>query len=118
MTLFRFTDVKARPMGPCLWARLLSRPRVWPPGSAAKAAYCVPERGGAETYARDLVVLGDLLGDIPRANELNGMIAEAVGLVTSRAQTISSSERPRVLFIYADGQSGSLVFNIPPAGWM
>jgi len=71
-----------------------------------------------EEYRRDLLVFGELLQNVDRANEIWRLLETQMAAVTSRTAALSEESRPRVLFLYDAPKGGEHVFNVPPAGWI
>jgi iron complex transport system substrate-binding protein len=69
-----------------------------------------------EQYQRDLQVLGDLVNDVTRGEELARMYRHMQEEVTAAASP--GAPTPRTLMIYYRVSGGDVSFNVPPAGWM
>ena len=69
-----------------------------------------------EQYQRDLRLLGELLGQPRRGEELADFYARETDRIVQKVA--QAGNRPRTLFLYADLAGGERVFNVPPAGWM
>ena len=69
-----------------------------------------------EQYQRDLRLLGEVLGQTDRGEELAGFYARETDRIARRVA--EAADRPRTLFLYADLAGGERVFNVPPAGWI
>lgn len=70
----------------------------------------------SEQYQRDLRVLGSLLNDTARGEELAELYRTMQERVTATVST--TAPRPRTLMIYHRVAGGDVSFNVPPAGWM
>ncbi len=71
-----------------------------------------------EQYERDLRILGRILEDRTRAEELIAFFAERREAVESRVRDIPRAERPRVLLLSYTESAGEPVFSIPPRDWL
>jgi iron complex transport system substrate-binding protein len=69
-------------------------------------------------YERDLVLLGEVLGQPQRGGELARYYATRTREVELQVDTIPADERPDTLFLYADLTGGETVFSVPPVGWI
>ena len=69
-----------------------------------------------EQYQHDLLVLGEVLGQTARGEELARFYARETDRVVRRVA--EAADRPRTLFLYADLAGGERVFNVPPEGWI
>jgi iron complex transport system substrate-binding protein len=69
-------------------------------------------------FERDIRVLGHLLGNEHRSEEIIAYYRVRRDMVLQRVAQVNEQGRPRVLFIYYSERGGSRSFNVPPAGWM
>jgi iron complex transport system substrate-binding protein len=73
-----------------------------------------------EQYQRDLVLLGDVLGQPARGRELADYYERETDRARRAVETAieGGAKRPATLFLYADVTGGETVFNVPPRGWI
>ncbi|TVQ22920.1 MAG: ABC transporter substrate-binding protein [Spirochaetaceae bacterium] len=77
-----------------------------------------------EQYQRDLRLLGQIVGQTQRGEELAQFYAEQTERVRAEVARVtgggdgSGGAAPRTLFLYANVSGGQTVFNIPPVGWI
>ena len=71
-----------------------------------------------ENYGRDLAILGSILQEPARADQIARYYADAVDAVTARTAAIPADQRPDVLFLYASPTGAETAFNIPPESWI
>lgn len=71
-----------------------------------------------EQYERELLTLGTLFGNTPRAEELVGYYRERRTRVAARLADLPTGKRPRVLLIQASARGGTLSFSVPAADWI
>jgi len=71
-----------------------------------------------EQYGRDLLVLGQVLGNEPRAQELASYFQKQLDRVDSALQGLLESDKPRVLLLQYSESGGTIEWRIPPAGWI
>lgn len=71
-----------------------------------------------EQYFRDLVTLGQLLGDEGRAEEIRAFYQACLDRVSESLQGLTEEEKPRVLIVQYTDQGGEVALNIPSAAWL
>lgn len=71
-----------------------------------------------EQFERDIAVLGRLLGNEARTDEIISFYARHRAAVKERLKDIAEKDRPRALFLYYSERGGSRSFNVPPVAWM
>ncbi|MEL7646404.1 MAG: ABC transporter substrate-binding protein [Anaerolineaceae bacterium] len=69
-----------------------------------------------EQYTRDLTLIGQILGNPDRAQELNRAYQNAVDEINQKVPV--SASRPGVLVLQYDSADGAVAFKVPPASWM
>ena len=73
----------------------------------------VPER-----YASDLNILGQLVGNPGRAQEINAFVQEHMDRVQAGLQGLDEANKPKVLVLYYTTPGGTTAFSVAPASWM
>lgn len=71
-----------------------------------------------EQYQRDLLTLGQLFGDVARAETLSRFYAEKVAQVTQAVSSVPEAQRPRVLICQYTEKDGAVALKVPPAAWI
>ena len=71
-----------------------------------------------EQYERDLLLLGEVLGQPDRGSELARYYATRQREVDLAVREIASDDRPTTLFLSVNLTGGETVFEIPSASWM
>lgn len=71
-----------------------------------------------EQYERDLLVLGQALGNEARARELTAYYAAQLRRVEQALSGLSAGEKPRVLLLQHGESGGTAAWSVPPAGWI
>ncbi len=71
-----------------------------------------------EQYERDLRLLGALLGDPARAEEIIAFYRAGQERVAQGVAGLTDAERPRVLLLQASEEGGTVAFKVPPASWI
>ncbi len=71
-----------------------------------------------EAYDRDLAVLGALLGDAARADEVRAYYREVQERVAAGVAEVPEAGRPRVLLVRYSDKGGEVAFTVPPAAWI
>lgn len=71
-----------------------------------------------EQYQRDLVTLGQVMGDPARAKQVSAFYQERVERVTKSLAGLSDDQKPRVLLLYYNDKDGQVAFNVPPMEWI
>lgn len=66
-------------------------------------------------YVRDLRILGKLLGQSARAEELVQYYQQRVARIQA---AVSDMQKPRVLLLHYSDRDGLIAFQVPPAEWM
>lgn len=69
-----------------------------------------------EAYEKDFRMLGQVFGNMPRAEELVSYYKTEREFITERTARVT--EKPDVLFIYHSTRDGVSAFNIPPESWI
>ena len=69
-----------------------------------------------EQYPRDLVILGQVFQNEPRAAEVAAYYQFNVELIQQAVSDVDA--RPRVLMLYYNDRDGNVAFNVPPLNWM
>lgn len=69
-----------------------------------------------EQYGRDIAILGQLLGNQNRAQELIDFYNKQVAKVEQLAAQVT--EKPRVLVLQHTTKGGEVAFNVAPASWI
>lgn len=72
----------------------------------------------AEQYRSDIRIIGRILGNEERAEEIIAFYEETLAGVRERVASVSPEDRPSVLMLYYTDRGGETAFNIPPAGWI
>ena len=71
-----------------------------------------------EQYQRDLLTLGKIFQNEPRAQDLTQYFQAQVDQVSETLADLSAEDRPRVLLLYHSNRDGQVAFNIPPTQWI
>jgi len=71
-----------------------------------------------EQYARDLAILGQVLGNPDRAKKVDAYYKGQVERVTSKVKQLKDADKPKVLLLQSAEKSGTVAFSIAPADWM
>lgn len=71
-----------------------------------------------EQYTRDLRILGQVLGNEKRAQEILDYFQAKQDRVAERLVDLSVDERPDVLLLQYSNKGGEVAFSMPPASWM
>lgn len=69
-----------------------------------------------EQYSRDLMILGKVFQNEPRAQELSDFYAKKVNDI--QMQLKDRTIQPRVLMLFYNDKDGVVAFNVPPMSWM
>ncbi len=69
-------------------------------------------------YERDILILGQLLGDVDRATEVIGYYRSQKASVAQALGDLPDDQKPRVLLLQYTDQGGEVAFNVPPASWI
>jgi iron complex transport system substrate-binding protein len=71
-----------------------------------------------EQYERDLRILGMLLGQPARAEELVQYYQQGVKRIQAATQDLTDTQKPRVLMLHYSDRDGIVAFQVPPSSWM
>ncbi len=71
-----------------------------------------------EQYFRDIVTLGQLLGDKGRAEEIRSFYQARLDRVSEGLQGLTEDEKPRVLIVQYTDQGGQVALNVPSVTWI
>ncbi len=71
-----------------------------------------------QQYERDLRIMGQILQNETRAEELIAYFAERRAAIERRTAALGEDQRPRVLLLYYSESAGEPVFSIPPSRWI
>jgi len=71
-----------------------------------------------EQYARDLAMLGEVLGQPARGQELVARYQREVDNVQAQLGDLPDDARPRTLLLYYSDRSGEVAFNVAPTAWI
>ena len=69
-------------------------------------------------YARDLAVLGQVLGDVDRAGFLISNYKDLLADVRGRVASIPAVGQPRTLLLQYSERGGVIAFSVPPPEWI
>jgi len=72
----------------------------------------------ATDYEQDIRILGKVLNQERRAEEILSIYDERLSKLKQTTDTIPAAEKPRVLMLYYSVRGGDTAFNIPPKNWM
>jgi len=72
----------------------------------------------ASNYEQDIRILGKVLNQIGRAEEILNIYDERLSELEQITDSIPAAEKPRVLMLYYSVRGGDTAFNIPPKNWM
>jgi iron complex transport system substrate-binding protein len=71
-----------------------------------------------DQYFRDLVTLGQLLGNDDRARQISAYYEGKLEDVVSRVGTLAPEEQPSALLLQYSDQGGEVALNVPSASWL
>jgi iron complex transport system substrate-binding protein len=71
-----------------------------------------------EQYFRDMVTLGQLLGEKGRVEEIRSFYQARLDRVSEGLQGLADDEKPRVLIVQYTDQGSEVALNIPSAAWL
>lgn len=71
-----------------------------------------------EQYFRDIVTVGQLLGDEGRVEEVRSFYQARLDRVSDGLRGLTDDEKPRVLVVQYTNQGGEVALNIPSAAWL
>jgi iron complex transport system substrate-binding protein len=69
-------------------------------------------------YTRDINILGQLLGNPARAQEILDFYQQRVNRVQQAMAGLTDEQKPRVLLLQYSDRGGEVAFNVPPAAWL
>ena len=72
----------------------------------------------AESFIRDINILGKVLDRQARAQEIVTIYEERLNDIERRTTTLDTNEKPRVLMLYYSVRGSDTSFNIPPKSWI
>lgn len=71
-----------------------------------------------EQYGRDLAIIGELLQESARADQVARYYRDVVDAVSARTRDLDGQARPGVLFLYASPTGSEIAYNVPPESWI
>lgn len=71
-----------------------------------------------EQYARDLMILGQVMGTSERAKTIDAYYKAQIERVTAQTKNLKDTDKPRVLLLQYSEKGGTTAFSIPPKTWM
>jgi iron complex transport system substrate-binding protein len=71
-----------------------------------------------EQYNRDILAMGDMLGQPERAQEIVDYYKNAITDITEKVININEDEKPSILVLYYKESDGAYTYNVPPLAWM
>jgi iron complex transport system substrate-binding protein len=71
-----------------------------------------------EQYERDLRILGAVLGQSARAEELVQYYQQGVKRIQAATQDLTDTQKPRVLMLHYSDKDGVVAFQVPSGSWM
>jgi len=71
-----------------------------------------------EQYARDLAILGQVLGNPDRAKKIDAYYKGQIDRVNSKVKNLKDADKPKVLLLQSAEKSGTVAFSVAPATWM
>jgi iron complex transport system substrate-binding protein len=71
-----------------------------------------------EQYERDLAVLGTVLGEPERAEEIASFYRDRVARISAATAGLADDRRPEVLVLQYSASEGTTTFKVPPASWL
>jgi len=71
-----------------------------------------------EQYERDLAVLGTVLGEPERAEEIAAFYRDGVAEIEAATAGLGGDRRPTVLVLQYSASEGATTFEVPPASWL
>ncbi|MFW6207736.1 MAG: ABC transporter substrate-binding protein [Spirochaetota bacterium] len=72
----------------------------------------------AESFIRDIKILGKVLDQQARAQEIVTIYQERLNDLERRTAALDANEKPRVLMLYYSVRGNDTSFNIPPKSWI
>jgi len=71
-----------------------------------------------EQYARDLAILGQVLGNPDRAKKIDAYYKGQMDRVNGKVKNLKDADKPNVLLLQYAEKSGTVAFSVAPAEWM
>jgi iron complex transport system substrate-binding protein len=71
-----------------------------------------------EQFSRDVMVLGQLLGNQARATQIVDYYTAISSKVTKAGAGLTDEQKPTVLMLQYSDKGGEVAFSVPPAGWL
>ena len=71
-----------------------------------------------EQYARDLAILGQVLGNPDRAKKVDAYYKGQMERVGAKVKNLKDTDKPKVLLLQYAEKSGTVAFSVAPAEWM
>jgi len=71
-----------------------------------------------EQFFRDVRILGELLGNPGRAEQVLAFYQERLDLVSHAVAGVPEEQRPRVLLLQYTDKGGEVAVKVPPAAWL
>jgi iron complex transport system substrate-binding protein len=71
-----------------------------------------------DQYFRDVAVMGQLLGNEPRSEVIQGFYQSKLNRIEQVLRGLSDEQKPRVLLVQYTEQGGEVALNVPPADWL
>ncbi len=71
-----------------------------------------------EQYARDLAILGQVLGNPDRAKEIDAYYKGQMERVAGKIRGVKDADKPKVLLLQSAEKGGTVAFSVAPAEWM
>ncbi|MCI0478026.1 MAG: ABC transporter substrate-binding protein, partial [Anaerolineales bacterium] len=71
-----------------------------------------------EQYARDLAILGQVLGNPDRAKKIDAYYKGQMDRVSAKVKNLKDADKPKVLLLQYAEKSGTVAFSVAPAEWM
>jgi len=71
-----------------------------------------------DQYFRDVATLGQLLGNEPRAREIQAFYQERLDAIDAGLEGLDAADRPRVLLVQYSAQGGEVSLEVPSVAWL
>jgi iron complex transport system substrate-binding protein len=71
-----------------------------------------------EQYFRDVSILGQLLGNEARVEEIRTFYQSRMDRITQALDGLADAQKPRVLLVQYSDQGGEVALNVPSASWL
>jgi iron complex transport system substrate-binding protein len=71
-----------------------------------------------EQYSRDIAILGQLLSNPARAQEILDFYQQRVDRVQQAMTGLTDEQKPSVLLLQHSDRGGEVAFSVPPAAWL